>query len=182
MDLGTKHVDFQLRYDRFLLDNYPRIPKLLSPAADYILFEKKNDLLKWSDTSDVKFPWKGSAHNKTIGQFGDFADRYFSDTKFDFGYGDSSCYGFSHGGVYFNKQFEFETYAVGPGLNAAGVTMIGEYVPMFRTKRLTEDCSFVFKPDTMRNIRLKAKYGKEKYRKLMDQMKEFEEKLAELSK
>lgn|GEM_PF-1529924 len=182
MDLGTKHVDFQLRYDRFLLDNYPRIPKLLSPAADYILFEKKNDLLKWSDTSDVKFPWKGSAHNKTIGQFGVFADRYFSDTKFDFGYGGSSCYGFSHGGVYFNKQFEFETYAVGPGLNAAGVTMIGEYVPMFRTKRLTEDCSFVFKPDTMRNIRLKAKYGKEKYRKLMDQMKEFEEKLAELSK
>jgi hypothetical protein len=178
-DLGIKHVDFVKYYSRFWLKDYPTPPKLLKPKPDHYFLEDGDRPLEWSDSSHVKFPWKGDALINVFGSFNVLTEHYLGSYS---GGGYFSCYGFNPDKLYCNTKYEFETYAIAPCLSAAGVSILGEYTPIFKTRRLNLDSSFVYKPDTMWNIRLQARYGKEGYKEVLDKIREYEEKLAELSK
>ena len=172
--IATRGFTFKTCYGKFFEPEKPEIPKLLSPLPDQYFIEEDDISCKW-EINDMSI-WKKSLWDYNLPCYEVFLDN----EKVNFKYHSSYCH---FGGTTFGwnemtikyQKHEFTTWALGPHVSYFdNISAIGAYVPIYRTRRLTLDSSFVFKPDTLRNIRLQAKYGKDRFKKVNDKIKEIE--------
>lgn len=147
----------------------PEVPKIIKPSPDFYFFSNEQIDCEWTDTN-VHYPWEIDLLVHNMLQYQPFLDKRngfkYQDEFYDYlSFGSGSSY--KNFAIYKeNADGEFLALAFGLRIrHTKKIYSLGEYIPLFRTRRLTEDSSFVFKPDTMRNIRLQAKYGKENCQK-----------------
>ncbi|MBR5624880.1 hypothetical protein IKW72_07770 [bacterium] len=170
-----KSLRFMIGFGKsHLPEKYPEIPKIKKPFPDTYSFSGSSNIIEFSH-ANIKYPWHRFIQVAIMQRNKVFLDKFF---KYKDSYLDNDGYSPITKGediiVYKENTFSDEFLAICFGVSLAHERKIylqGEYVPTFRTCRLTEDCSFVFKPDTMRNIRLQAKYGKEYYQKMLAEEK-----------
>lgn len=164
-----KTIKFKTLFNKsFIPEKFPDIPVLKCPVADSVFFQAESFTCKW-DKVDIDKSW-----DLYVLEYRAYCPQPFLKEWFRYTDVFTNSYGLSlntykKGFVVFEKQYlrnDFLTMALGTMVrNKQNFSLIGEYVPVFKTRRLTEDCSFVFKPDTLRNIRLQAMYGKFKSKK-----------------
>ena len=175
-EIEFKSLTFNVELSKsYLPEKYPEIPKILKPACDFYFFKGSSNIIELS-RDEIKFPWDIYLKVATLQRNKVFLDKNF---RYKDGFLGRTGWPILAFGkktiVYKDKDFPDECLAVcfGVGLeNKQKIRLLGEYVPTFRTRRLTEDSSFVFKPDSMRNIRLQAKYGKKYYQKKIAEERE----------
>ena len=175
--IARKTLEFRTQFDKFYMpERIPEVPKIIKPSPDYYIFSKELIECEWTDTN-IHYPWTSHLMVYYMSIYQVFLDKYKNYKNKDnfndyFGLGIDStwqnCVTYKE-----NADDEFLSLAFGVRIqHAQKIYLVGEYIPVFRTRRLNEDCSFVFKPDTIRNIRLQAKYGKENYKKRLAEEKE----------
>lgn len=159
-----KTINFKTLFNKsFIPEKIPDIPVLKSPAAGIVFFQDENITCKW-DKADIDKFW-----DLCVVEYRTYCLQPF--LKDWFRYADVFTNNWGLGlNTYNNDLFVFEkqnlrndflTMAIGMRIvSKQHFSLIGEYIPIFKTRRLSEDCSFVFKPDTLKNIRLQAMYGK----------------------
>jgi hypothetical protein len=143
----------------------PEVPKIIKPSPDFYFFSNEQIACEWTDTN-VHYPWSTyflvsymQINNVFLGKNFKYQDNYNGRYNLSDRWNNFASYKD-------NSDDEFLALAFGVNIkHEQKICLLGEHIPVFRTRRLTEDSSFVFKPDTMRNIRLQAKYGKENYQK-----------------
>ena len=168
--IEEKHIRFLTKFSKFHMpEKMSEIPKIIKPSPDSYFFYGDPITCEWTDI--IKYPWETYMPRKLHQKNNVFLDKDFSykDRFVDDSGWAQEPYGKNY--VVCNLDYlkdEFLSVSLGVEIrHVQNIYLLGEYVPVFRTRRLTEDCSFVFKPDTMRNIRLQAKYGKDNYQKIL---------------
>lgn len=175
-EIESKPLTFNVELSKsYLPETYPKVPEILKPACDSYFFKDSSCTIELPHDW-IKFPWDIYLKVATLQRNKVFLDKNF---RYKDGFLGRAGWPISVFGektiVYKGKDFPDEFLAVCFGValeNKQKIRLLGKYVPTFRTRRLTEDSSFVFKPDTMRNIRLQAKYGKKYYQKKIAEERE----------
>jgi hypothetical protein len=157
-----------------LPEKYPEIPKIIKPFPDSYSINCNSNVIEFSH-ANIDYPWDRYLKVSNMQMNNVFLDKHFR-YKDSFPYNTGwTMFPTREKVIVYKENIKFDkflTTCFGVALeNVQKINLLGEYVPTFRTCRLTEDCSFVFKPDKMRNIRLQAKYGKEYYQKKMAEEK-----------
>ena len=180
-------ADFRVHYSKFMeLPPPKKIPKLISPVRDQYFINEEKIPCEWeteenpvyTEGSD-EYNWRSSSDLQSVPTHEVFLDaackNYPYDVKFSYGYPYERLK--SSEVLHFPREEVFSTYAIGcciTGLN--DVRLLSEYTPVFKTRRLTLDSTFVFKPASLREIRLQAKYGKKNYQRILEERKKYEDK------
>ncbi|MBP5626970.1 hypothetical protein J6X96_02240 [bacterium] len=172
-EICSKNISFKTCYSKFFKPEEPKIPKLLYPKPDQYFIEDKSVPCKWE--RDMESFWRGHPEICYMPCYDVFPDNKCSSFKYHFSFneivGSMVCYAWDLATIKLDK-YEFTTWAYGSCLSYFNnITVISDYIPVFRTRRLTLDSTFVFKPDTLRNIRLQAKYGKKRFKKNDEEIK-----------
>lgn len=167
---------FETCYGNFFEPEEPKIPKLLSPLPDQYFIEEDEISCKW-ERDDIS-NWQGYPNRFHFHCYDVFPDDKSDNFKYHSSYGDFGSAFITYGwdGIKIKLQkYEFTTWALGTRVSYfETISALGDYIPIFRTRRLTLDSSFVFKPDTLRNVRLQAKYGKARFKVVNERIKEYE--------
>ncbi|MBO7447004.1 hypothetical protein J6U78_01610 [bacterium] len=172
-EICTESISFKTCYSKFFKPEEPKIPKLLYPRPDQYFIEEKNISCKWE--RDMESSWRGYPEICYMPCYDVFPDNKCGSFKYRSSFneivGSMVCYAWNLATIKLDK-YEFTTWALGASLSYFNnITVISYYIPIFRTRRLTLDSTFVFKPDTLRNIRLQAKYGKKRFKKNDEEIK-----------
>lgn len=182
VDHKVEYIKIEYKPLRFMIgfgkshlpEKYPEVPKIIKPFPDSYSINCNSNVIEFTQT-EIKYPWDRCLKVYTMRTNNVFLEKnYKYKDFFSNNIGRTMLPRSEKVIVYKEKRTNdvFLTTCFGVDLkNTNGIHLLGEYVPTFRTCRLTEDCSFVFKPDTMRNIRLQAKYGKEYYQKMLAEEK-----------
>ena len=177
-EFTAKNVIFRTCYGRFLEPPEPKkIPKLLKPVSDQYFIGEDKVSCKWERSEEDLF-WRAYPTVYYMTCYDVFLDNKCKSYKYHLNFYDGlrneSICGWNTISLKYEK-YEFTTRAIGCGLSyLSNMKISGDYVPVFKTRILTLDSSFVFKPDTLRNIRLQAKYGKDKYERNTKEIKKYE--------
>jgi hypothetical protein len=167
---GSKNYHAKNLFEKFYLSH--DVPNLIisTPKPDYFFIDEKEIPCRW--TKILTNYWN-KAENVMI------VEKINNNSVFPavFAYQDSDtkylkslkskvsdmCFSVGETSLKTDKFGEFETLILHTEFNLPPMfKTISNYVPIFKTVRANEECSYVFKTNNLRIIRLQAKYGKDK--------------------